>query len=45
MLACPSCERRYYLPRAGRSLDDDRLQLGPVPLLGAEGRTRVALAR
>ncbi|MGZ5355541.1 MAG: NifU family protein [Solirubrobacterales bacterium] len=45
VLACPSCERRYYLPRAGRSLDEDRLQLGPVPLLGAEGRTRVALAR
>jgi Fe-S cluster biogenesis protein NfuA/nitrite reductase/ring-hydroxylating ferredoxin subunit len=43
VLACPSCERRYFLPRAGRSLDDERLQLGPVPLLRAEGRTRVAL--
>ena len=39
VLACPGCERRYFLPRAGRSLDDDRLQLGPVPLLreGAPG--------
>ena len=23
VLACPACERRYYLPRAGRSMDDD----------------------
>ena len=38
MLACPSCERRYFLPRAGRSLDDERLQLEPVPLLAATGR-------
>ena len=45
VLACPSCERRYYLPRAGRSLDGDRLQLAPVPLLreGAAG-VKVALA-
>jgi len=43
-LSCPACGRNYHLPRAGRSLDDDRLQLEPVPLLaGAEG-TRVALA-
>ena len=32
-LACPSCQRSYFLPRAGRSLDDDGLQLEPVPLL------------
>jgi Fe-S cluster biogenesis protein NfuA/nitrite reductase/ring-hydroxylating ferredoxin subunit len=44
VLACPSCERRYYLPRAGRSLDDDRLQLAPVPLLRDDAGVRVALA-
>jgi len=45
VLACGSCERRYNLPRAGRSLDDDRLQLEPVPLLAlADGAARVALA-
>ena len=33
VLACPRCARRYYLPRAGRSLDDEQLQLAPVPLL------------
>ena len=45
ILACGSCERRYNLPRAGRSLDDDRLQLEPVPLLNLAGGTaRVALA-
>jgi Fe-S cluster biogenesis protein NfuA/nitrite reductase/ring-hydroxylating ferredoxin subunit len=43
VLACPSCTRRYYLPRAGRSLDDDRLQLGPVPLLADAEGPRVAL--
>ncbi len=45
VLACPGCERRYFLPRAGRSLDDERLQLGPVPLLSSEGRIRVAIPR
>ncbi len=45
VLACPGCERRYFLPRAGRSLDDERLHLGPVPLLGSDGRIRVALQR
>jgi Fe-S cluster biogenesis protein NfuA/nitrite reductase/ring-hydroxylating ferredoxin subunit len=46
MLTCPSCDRRYFLPRAGRSLDDDRLHLGPVPLLASEvDGVRVALAR
>ena len=43
-LSCPSCGRRYFLPRAGRSLDDDRLQLEPVPLLDDLNGARVALA-
>jgi len=44
VLACPSCERRFFLPRAGRSLDDDRIQLAPVPLLRENGSVaRVAL--
>ncbi|HEY7266135.1 MAG TPA: NifU family protein [Solirubrobacterales bacterium] len=46
MLTCPGCQRRYFLPRAGRSLDDERLHLGPVPLLASEtDGIRVALAR
>jgi Fe-S cluster biogenesis protein NfuA/nitrite reductase/ring-hydroxylating ferredoxin subunit len=46
MLTCPSCDRRYFLPRAGRSLDDEKLHLGPVPLLASEADgVRVALAR
>jgi Fe-S cluster biogenesis protein NfuA/nitrite reductase/ring-hydroxylating ferredoxin subunit len=46
MLACPSCSRQYFLPRAGRSLDDVKLHLGPVPLLASEDQgVRVALAR
>jgi Fe-S cluster biogenesis protein NfuA/nitrite reductase/ring-hydroxylating ferredoxin subunit len=44
-LACPSCGRSYFLPRAGRSLDDDGLQLDPVPLLRDNGSVRVALAQ
>jgi Fe-S cluster biogenesis protein NfuA/nitrite reductase/ring-hydroxylating ferredoxin subunit len=45
MLTCSSCGRQYFLPRAGRSLDDEKLHLGPVPLLASvsEG-VRVALA-
>jgi len=43
-LSCPSCERRFFLPRAGRSLDDERLLLDPVPLLAGSGRPRVALS-
>ena len=39
VLTCPACERRYFLPRAGRSLDDERLQLEPVPLL-RDGQVR-----
>jgi Fe-S cluster biogenesis protein NfuA/nitrite reductase/ring-hydroxylating ferredoxin subunit len=42
-LTCPSCERRFELRRAGRSPDDDRLQIPPVPLLRGEGRVRVAV--
>lgn len=41
-LTCPSCERRFELRRAGRSPDDDRLQIPPVPLLRADGGVRVA---
>jgi Fe-S cluster biogenesis protein NfuA len=44
VLGCPSCGRGYFLPRAGRSLDDDRLQLEPVPLLDDSRGARVALA-
>jgi hypothetical protein len=43
VLSCPGCDRRFYLPRAGRSLDDERLQLAPVPLLRNRGQARVAL--
>ena len=43
-LTCPSCERRFELRRAGRSPDDDALQIAPVPLLRGEGGVRVAVA-
>jgi Fe-S cluster biogenesis protein NfuA/nitrite reductase/ring-hydroxylating ferredoxin subunit len=43
-LRCPQCARSFFLPRAGRSMDDERLQLEPVPLLREEGRVKVALA-
>jgi Fe-S cluster biogenesis protein NfuA/nitrite reductase/ring-hydroxylating ferredoxin subunit len=43
-LRCSVCERSYFLPRAGRSMDDDRLQLEPVPLLREQGRVKVALS-
>jgi Fe-S cluster biogenesis protein NfuA/nitrite reductase/ring-hydroxylating ferredoxin subunit len=42
-LTCAACERRFFLPRAGRSLDDDRLLLEPVPLLASAAGARVAL--
>jgi Fe-S cluster biogenesis protein NfuA/nitrite reductase/ring-hydroxylating ferredoxin subunit len=42
-LACPACQRSFFLPRAGRSLDADGLQLEPVPLLREQGRVKVAL--
>jgi Fe-S cluster biogenesis protein NfuA/nitrite reductase/ring-hydroxylating ferredoxin subunit len=44
VLACPSCGRRYSFERAGRSLDDDPVQLEPVPLLRGGSGFRVALA-
>jgi nitrite reductase/ring-hydroxylating ferredoxin subunit len=43
-LSCRRCERAYFLPRAGRSMDDDGLQLEPVPLLRERDRVKVALA-
>ena len=43
-LSCRRCERSYFLPRAGRSMDDDGLQLEPVPLLRERDRVKVALA-
>ncbi len=42
-LSCPDCARTFFLPRAGRSLDDDRIQLEPVPLLRDQGGVKVAL--
>jgi Fe-S cluster biogenesis protein NfuA/nitrite reductase/ring-hydroxylating ferredoxin subunit len=42
-LACPGCSRRFFLPRAGRSLDDERIQLEPVPLLREQGHVKVAV--
>jgi Fe-S cluster biogenesis protein NfuA/nitrite reductase/ring-hydroxylating ferredoxin subunit len=42
-LSCPACGRRYFLPQAGRSMDDDHLQLQPVPLLREAGAIKVAL--
>ncbi len=42
-LTCPSCERRFELRRAGRSPDDDRLQISPVPLLRVDGGVQVAV--
>ena len=44
VLDCPSCERRFYLPRAGRSMDEERLLLEPVPLLESGGEVTVAVA-
>ncbi|HEX2180071.1 MAG TPA: NifU family protein [Actinomycetota bacterium] len=45
VLACPTCSRKFFLPRAGRSLDEDRLHLVPIPLLYDENvGVRVALA-
>jgi Fe-S cluster biogenesis protein NfuA/nitrite reductase/ring-hydroxylating ferredoxin subunit len=43
-LHCPHCSRSFFLPRAGRSMDEDRLQLEPVPLLREQGTVKVALA-
>ena len=43
-LTCPGCGRAFFLPRAGRSMDDERIQLEPVPLLSDEATVKVALA-
>ncbi|MCL2419431.1 MAG: NifU family protein [Conexibacteraceae bacterium] len=43
-LLCRHCERSFFLPRAGRALGDEAVQLEPVPLLREHGRVRVALA-
>jgi nitrite reductase/ring-hydroxylating ferredoxin subunit len=43
-LACRHCQSSYFLPRAGRSLDDQGLQLDPIPLLREQGAVKVALA-
>jgi Fe-S cluster biogenesis protein NfuA/nitrite reductase/ring-hydroxylating ferredoxin subunit len=43
-LTCPRCHRSFFLPRAGRSMDGERLQLEPVPLLHEQGVAKVALA-
>ena len=43
-LTCPECSRMYFLPRAGRSMDADHLQLDPVPLLRDRGTVKVAVA-
>ena len=42
-LACPTCGRSYFLPQAGRSMDDDHLQLQPIPLLREAEAIKVAL--
>ena len=42
-LACPGCGRGYFLPQAGRSMDDDHLQLQPIPLLREAEGIKVAL--
>jgi Fe-S cluster biogenesis protein NfuA/nitrite reductase/ring-hydroxylating ferredoxin subunit len=42
-LTCPSCGRTFFLPQAGRSLDDDHLQLQPIPLLREAEEIRVAM--
>jgi Fe-S cluster biogenesis protein NfuA/nitrite reductase/ring-hydroxylating ferredoxin subunit len=42
-LRCPACGRAYSLPRVGRSVDGEGLQLEPVPLLQEDGAIKVAL--
>ena len=42
-LACPTCGRSFFLPQAGRSMDDDHLQLQPIPLLREAEAIKVAL--
>jgi Fe-S cluster biogenesis protein NfuA/nitrite reductase/ring-hydroxylating ferredoxin subunit len=42
-LRCPGCGRGYFLPQAGRSMDDEHLQLQPIPLLREAEGIKVAL--
>ena len=42
-LRCPGCGRSFFLPQAGRSMDDDHLQLQPIPLLREGEAIKVAL--
>ncbi len=42
-LSCPACGRNFFLPQAGRSMDDDHLQLQPIPLLREAEAIKVAL--
>jgi Fe-S cluster biogenesis protein NfuA/nitrite reductase/ring-hydroxylating ferredoxin subunit len=42
-LVCPACARGFVLTRAGRCVDDDALQLEPVPLLREGPVVQVAL--
>jgi Fe-S cluster biogenesis protein NfuA/nitrite reductase/ring-hydroxylating ferredoxin subunit len=44
MLTCPACEHSFELRRAGRSPDDEHLQIPPVPLLRGTDGVRVAVA-
>jgi Fe-S cluster biogenesis protein NfuA/nitrite reductase/ring-hydroxylating ferredoxin subunit len=43
ILTCEACGRTFLLNRAGRSLDEENLQLEPVPLLRDGGQVRVAV--
>ena len=42
-LCGPGCGRTFFLPQAGRSMDDEHLQLQPVPLLREQEEIKVAL--
>jgi nitrite reductase/ring-hydroxylating ferredoxin subunit len=42
-LACPGCQRRFDVRRAGRGLGDAALHLQPVPLLPEGEAVRVAV--
>ena len=42
-LACPGCQTRYDVRSAGRSLDNEAVHLGPLPLLADSQGVRVAV--
>lgn len=42
-LTCPHCDQAFDGVQAGRGMADGDLQLDPVPLLGEEDQTKVAL--